>query len=208
MRSCGRVEVSPGFLLLMAWMLYLDTTGVVPMGILACGLHELGHIIVLRRFKNDVRLFTLTVFGAEIVPKKGMGYREEFLVAGAGPCVNLFLAGMFARVPRGETFAGINLALATLNLLPVRDLDGARMLRCGLSAIFGDRVSVAVSGCLDFCFTVLFSGVGLYLFLRSGNFTLLLMTFWMLMGNQDEKRSIFLKKNRKRGCQISPKKLK
>ena len=208
MRSCGRVEVSPGFLLLMAWMLYLDTSGVVPMGILACGLHELGHIIVLRRFGNDVRLFTLTVFGAEIVPKKGMGYREEFLVAGAGPCVNLFLAGMFARVPRGETFAGINLALATLNLLPVRDLDGARILRCGLAAAVGDRVSAAVSWCLDFCFTLLFSCAGLWLFLCCGNLTLLLMSFWMLLGSGDEKRSNFLKKNRKRGCQIRPKKLK
>lgn len=191
----------------MAWMLYLDTSGVALMGLLACGLHELGHFAVLKLSENDVRLCSLTVFGAKIVPEKGMGYAEEFLVAGAGPCVNLLLAGIFAQRQR-EVFAGINLALAALNLLPVRELDGARMLRCGLSAIFGDRVSVAVSGCLDFCFTVLFSSVGLYLFLRSGNFTLLLMTFWMLMGNQDEKRSIFLKKNRKRGCQISPKKLK
>jgi stage IV sporulation protein FB len=137
-----------------------------------------------------------------------MGYAEEFLVAGAGPGVNLLLAAMLARMPGGEVLAGISLALAVLNLLPVRNLDGARMLRCGLSAAVGDRISVEILRCLDFCFTLLFSCAGLWLFLCYRNLTLFLMSFWMVLGSGDEKRSNFLKKNRKRGCQIRPKKLK
>ena len=39
----GRVEVTGGFLLLTAWLNYLDRQGVVPLALLACALHELGH---------------------------------------------------------------------------------------------------------------------------------------------------------------------
>ena len=39
----GRVEVSAGCLLLLAWLNYWDTQGVVALGLLACLLHELAH---------------------------------------------------------------------------------------------------------------------------------------------------------------------
>ena len=39
----GRLRISPGFLLLMAWLLYWDGQGIVPLALLACALHESGH---------------------------------------------------------------------------------------------------------------------------------------------------------------------
>ena len=39
----GRVEVSAGCLLLLAWLNYWDTQGVVPLALAACLLHVLAH---------------------------------------------------------------------------------------------------------------------------------------------------------------------
>ena len=39
----GRVEATGGFLLLVAWLNYIDPSCLVPMAMLACAVHELGH---------------------------------------------------------------------------------------------------------------------------------------------------------------------
>ena len=45
----GRVEMSGGFLLLVAWLVYWDTSGVVWQTFVACIMHELGHMAALCR---------------------------------------------------------------------------------------------------------------------------------------------------------------
>ena len=62
----GRVEVTGGFLLLTAWLNYLDRQGVVPLALLACALHELGHWAALRALGARVRRVRLTAVGAEM----------------------------------------------------------------------------------------------------------------------------------------------
>ena len=52
----GRVEVSAGCLLLLAWLNYWDTQGVVPLALAACLLHELAHYGALRLAGAGVRL--------------------------------------------------------------------------------------------------------------------------------------------------------
>ena len=51
----GRVEVSAGCLLLLAWLNYWDTQGVVPLALAACLLHELAHYGALRLAGAGVR---------------------------------------------------------------------------------------------------------------------------------------------------------
>ena len=51
----GRVEVTGGFLLLAAWLNYLDRQGIVLLALLSCALHELGHLLVLRLLGVRVR---------------------------------------------------------------------------------------------------------------------------------------------------------
>lgn len=40
----GRIEMTGGFLLLLAWLNYLDREFLLPMALAACGAHELGHL--------------------------------------------------------------------------------------------------------------------------------------------------------------------
>lgn len=183
----GNLEVSSGFLVLSAWLFYQDRSGVFWLAMLACLLHELGHYAVLRYFRKSVKSIHITVFGAEMILGNTLSYRQEFLSAAAGPGMNLFLAWMFCRFPDGASFAGLNFALALLNLLPIGTLDGGRMLRCGLSHLFSDKISFLISEHLSFCFTVCFLFVGTILALKGGNLTLFFVCLWMMKRPMPEK---------------------
>ena len=137
MTGQGRVEVTGGFLLLVAWLNYLDRSFVVPLALAACGVHELGHIFVIRRMGGAIRGMRLTAVGAELILSRPLGYWQEGLSALAGPGANLLLALICCNGKGWLTFAGLNLALALFNLLPVGRLDGGQALRCTLALLAG-----------------------------------------------------------------------
>ena len=124
-----RVEISAGAILLWAVLFYLDEDGLVPLCLLSCALHELGHLLVLRLLGVRVRRLSITAVGAEMETDRPLSYGGEILAALAGPLVNLVLALTFCRFSRGWVFAGLNLALCCFNLLPVGRLDGGQIGR-------------------------------------------------------------------------------
>ena len=69
----GRVEVTGGFLLLAAWLNYLDRSLLVPAALTACALHELGHILVIRLLGGNIKGVRLTAVGAELVLARLLG---------------------------------------------------------------------------------------------------------------------------------------
>ena len=117
-------------------------------------LHELGHCWVARRFKVPVRSITLLPIGGVAsmsrIPERPM---EEFLVAVAGPLVNVLIAGFLILLAGGiPDLAGIddmpgsvgelnqhiiraNIGLVLFNMIPAFPMDGGRVLRSVLAAI-------------------------------------------------------------------------
>ena len=83
---------------------------------------------------GEVRSLQLGLFGAqmEIAHPERLSYGGEMLVTAAGPLVNLLLAPGLAWLGREAEvfwlFAGAQLVLGCFNLLPVRPLDGGRLL--------------------------------------------------------------------------------
>lgn len=148
------------FLLLLAWVAIGHYTWRRNLGDVLYGLvfimaifgivilHELGHALTARRFGIRTRDITLLPIGGvarlERMPEDP---RQEFLVAVAGPAVNIALAVVFfallvvAGQPvrfGGLTLAGgsflenmlnVNLLLAAFNMLPAFPMDGGRVLR-------------------------------------------------------------------------------
>ncbi|KRR27643.1 site-2 protease family protein [Bradyrhizobium retamae] len=118
--------------------------------------HEFGHILTARGFgilTPDVVLLPIGgVARLERIPEEP---RKEFLIAIAGPLVNVAIAfGLVlvtsatpdggslatvesAKVSMVDRLASVNLFLAIFNLIPAFPMDGGRILRAALSARFG-----------------------------------------------------------------------
>ena len=200
----GRVEATGGFFLLLAWLNYLDTQGLVPMAMAACALHELGHFLTLRRLGGRVRLIRLTAAGAEMVLSRPLGYWQEGLTALAGPGVNLLLALLFCAWPGGTVFAGLNLVLACFNMLPAGRLDGGRALYCTLALLAGPEWAGRIGRCLDGIWAAVLLVCGALLARFGGNITLLLVSLWLLTAALPEK---YWDQNRNRTCHRRRKKV-
>ena len=176
----GRVEVTGGFLLLLAWVNYLDRSFLVPMAVLACGAHELGHLTAIRVLGGNVKGIRLTAIGAELMMSQQLGYWQEGLCALAGPGVNLFLALVCCGLECWPAFGGLNLVLALFNLMPAGRLGGGKALYCTLALLFRVDLACRVCGSLNLLCTAGILAAGAGLAGRFGNITLLLVALWLL----------------------------
>ena len=113
-----------------AFLLLTDTPALLAALLLAALLHELAHYAVLRLFGVRTARFTVTGLGATLcVPElHRLSYGAELLSAAAGPLMNLLLWVVLSLTGRDELtlFAGAQMVLGILNLLPVRPMDGGR----------------------------------------------------------------------------------
>jgi Zn-dependent protease/CBS domain-containing protein len=123
----------------------------------ACVLaHEFGHILTARGFGIATPDVTLLPIGGvarlEQIPEKP---REEFLIAIAGPLVNVAIALALvvfagasldashlvavesAKISMVDRLAAVNLFLAVFNMIPAFPMDGGRVLRALLSIRLG-----------------------------------------------------------------------
>ena len=179
-----KIEVSPGFLLLLGALFWLDEgVGLLPWGLLACTVHELGHVASAAMLGGRVMCLSMTVVGAELDIKYAapLTYSQDSLVALAGPAANL-LAGGLALSLHWELAAALTLAVGVFNLLPILPLDGGRvvygLLANCLDLDWAERLMTALSGCL----VGLLVGVGAVAAVRFANVTLLLTALWLLAG--------------------------
>jgi Zn-dependent protease len=200
------------FLLLIAWIVLshqlaghdLATTaeGVAfVLTIFGCVvLHELGHALMASRFgvvTSDITLFPIGGLGRLArIPENPV---QEFLIALAGPAVNLaivvalLLAGV--RLPGAvrdpELLVGtgflarlmiVNVFLAVFNLLPAFPMDGGRVFRALLAMRLDYGRATRIAAAAGQGMAVVFGFVGLSV----GNPVLVLIAAFVWLGAQSE----------------------
>ena len=161
------VRVHLTFLLFLAWIFaasYAQSGGAAALDslvfllllFLCVLLHEFGHIFTARAFGVPTPYVTLLPIGGvaqlERIPEEP---GQEFLIAIAGPLVNVFITILLVAVG-GATLqtnaaagldnmqfsliyrlAAVNLFLALFNMIPAFPMDGGRVLRALLASRFG-----------------------------------------------------------------------
>ncbi len=185
------VRVHITFLLFLGWIFAADYasggpdeawTGLLFMVLLfACVLaHEFGHIFTARAFGVSTPNVTLLPIGGvaqlERIPEEP---RQEFLIAIAGPAVNvviafgLVLAGAHlnggalasvdsAQISMVDRLANVNLFLAVFNMIPAFPMDGGRVLRALLASRMGYTRATEVAAATGQGVAFLLGFIGLF----------------------------------------------
>lgn len=180
--SGPRLEITPGFLLLMAGLLYLDEgAGLLPWAMLACALHELGHLAAALAFGGRSPRLRLSAVGAELrldYPHP-LSYGRENLVLLAGPAVNLLLAvPAFALGLR--ILAVSSVWIGAFNLLPIPPMDGGRLAENLLGGWLELSWTPTALAVISAVLAGLLAGVGAIAAAVYGNVTLVLTAVWLL----------------------------
>jgi Zn-dependent protease len=174
----------PGPLLMLALLVFL-----VPCIIL----HEFGHALAARCFGINTRDITMyPIGGVAMLERMSEKPLEEFVIAVAGPAVNVVLAVLLgfpalvwyaldpaAFVPNSvgvlanplawllTSVAGMNVVLVLFNMIPAFPMDGGRVFRALLSSFLGHVRATRVAATVAAAFAILMIGTGLWLFYNS-----------------------------------------
>lgn len=93
-------------------------------------IHECAHLLCALFLKEKCVSVALMPYGAKLLLKDSGNLKHEFLIAAAGPALNLLMALIY----RAGPFYEMNLSMLIINLVPALPADGGRMLYLMLSA--------------------------------------------------------------------------
>jgi Zn-dependent protease/predicted transcriptional regulator len=165
-------------------------------------LHELGHALAAKRYGIKTSDITILPIGGvarlEKMPEKPM---QEFVVAIAGPAVNIAIAGIigfFITIPPANelqlqltggvngtnfflNFFVVNLFLSVFNLIPAFPMDGGRVLRALLSLKFQRHTATLVAARIGQILALGFIFIGF-----SSNPFLIFIGLFIILGAQGE----------------------
>ena len=155
-----------GILPSAAWILPLllcEPLSLVLALLCAVLVHEAGHLAAFFAVGVGAPSLSGSFFGFILMPSRQLSYKQELLVAAAGPFFNLafaFFLLIFKRSEGASLVAGMNIGAALYNLLPVSTLDGGRIVFSFFCMIFEYRTALSVCRAISFfclCFILFFS---------------------------------------------------
>ena len=122
----------------------LDVGGMAAVAVAAM-LHEMGHGLAAWGWSVPIRSMKLDLFGARLELGGLTGYTAELSVAAGGPLASLVCFALLRPWGAESGWTGLlgtaSFGLGLVNLLPVRGLDGGRMLSCALALTAGERAA-------------------------------------------------------------------
>lgn len=170
-----KVRVSPLFFSLIALLLLIDRTGMMPFVLCAIAVHESGHLIVMRRFEMKPVEVALLPFEINIQKRVVSGNsRQELAVSAAGVLANLLVAALAAAIYFINPFVWAlrllvcNLVLGLFEALPIDGLDGYHTLVCLFCMRHGPGHSLALT-ILSYVTLGVLAAAGAVVFWNAGN---------------------------------------
>lgn len=165
--------------LFFGMMLFFERSHYAATALLAAAAHECGHLFMAKVLGIPFSLFELDMLGASLrMGGKLCSYGDEFLLALAGPFMNIIsslaVLPFTVSAENGAVreylsfFIVASLALAFLNLLPIKSFDGGRMTHSLCSVIFSPKFADLMLRFTTFVAIFVVWSFSLYMMLRSG----------------------------------------
>lgn len=177
-----QIEICFSFVAVVCLFLITDKTGLAAASLFACLLHELCHIISFCLIKKPPQKLVFEASGIRLVrPTALLSRKEEVTVQLAG-CFGNFTAALFCCFMAGfNSFSALNLFVAFFNLLPLKSLDGGKLLKLFFTCFLSEPVSEKLCLVFDIVFSALFFLLAVYMiFTRRVNITLLIFALFLV----------------------------
>ncbi len=183
-------EVKFLFVALLAFFLIIDKTLNVFLTLLSSLIHECGHLFAMILSGNKPEKVVFELGGINIInrSKTCLSFNKEIIIAFSGPLVNLVSTLLccfvydYVKNEKILTFASVNLILMVFNLLPIKSLDGGRILYYFLSKKHNMSFSKRIIYVLSIIFIAITFSWGIYVFIHTGfNFSIIIIAVFLLL---------------------------
>lgn len=169
------------FVALVTIFLLTDRTGISVIALLACFIHELGHLILFFLVGYTPRALSFELMGIRLTkPAQELTPGREMLVQLAGSATNFtvffLLIGTLGSVTYASLFAVTHLLLGIFNLLPLKSLDGGKLLELCCLKCFGEHVAEIVTSTADLLTTAALLALSIYMVITDSK-SMTLMVF-------------------------------
>ena len=163
------------FTVFLALSLLLDHTLFSFAAFLSALIHEMGHIVAARFCHIRLRECKIGIYGAGLMPEDGLfSYKKEIFLCLFGPLFNLLSVALCLLLRQTslqfyQYFVVSSLSMGLLNLLPICDFDGGRMLHSLLCLKLSPILAGRILRTLSFCCVFLLWCFSVYLLLRASS---------------------------------------
>lgn len=122
------VIISPYIFLSLPILLFKCKLNNLFLCFFALTLHELGHIVMAYIMDESISILKILPFGfsCKLKNQSKISTNKMLKILIAGPAVNFITAGLFFLWT--SEFAMINVLIGMLNMLPIYELDGMRII--------------------------------------------------------------------------------
>lgn len=182
-------QISVPFAVMFAFLLVTDKTGLMSASLLAVVLHEIGHLIWMKKCRTAPKLVKMSLGGVLMVGSAFCTAKESISIALAGPIVNFLFTVVFYSL--GVYFDNVLLAafgvvqflVGAINLFPVKGLDGGTVLTVLLEKYCNRNVALIVK-LVSFCVSVGVLVLGIAVAVKNtSNPSLLLLGIYLIILN-------------------------
>lgn len=182
-------DITVPFVVVVAFLLIMDNTGLMSASLFAVISHEIGHLFIMKRIGCAPRSVKFTVSGVLICGTSYCSIRDNVIIALSGPFVNFVFALFFYCLNTiiDTRLILVNSAVCLLvglvNMLPIKGLDGGTVCFAILNAICGAKAQVLFK--LISLFTaVAMITIGIIVFITNfSNPSLLLLGLYLIILN-------------------------
>lgn len=178
-----QIFISFYFLSFLTLMLIFDKSGLILVSLFCGVLHESGHILALILLRKKTINLKVALSGISLSKDSlNLNFFQELFVLIAGPSANLILCFVLLLTKNLNYFFAFSLISCIFNCIPIKPLDGGRILECILLKKFSDVSTYKIMRILSFfALTVVFLSSILILLNNKSNLSLLFISVYLLI---------------------------